>query len=194
MKMTASLLFAATLLHAAPLSALERDQSLMLFGGSYMTGPFPGLTLIPYADDPEGTYLLGAAYRKELYTFNYGFEMGFEVGAAARFGDGFSGEAFGGPYLRHEGLTLGPITISPGFVAGLSAVSSAMGIEKARERRYDGDATLLFYLGPELSFTYKAWPNLELVVRTHHRSGEKGTLGNFGEGHNANVFGIRYKF
>jgi hypothetical protein len=35
---------------------------------------------------------------------------------------------------------------------------------------------------------------LEFVVAVHHRSGADHTFGNFGEGYNANVAGLRYRF
>ncbi|CAN7538342.1 hypothetical protein LJR231_003873 [Phyllobacterium sp. LjRoot231] len=49
-------------------------------------------------------------------------------------------------------------------------------------------------LGPELSVRWRGAPNLELTWQLHHRSGANGTFGNTGEGSNANVFGIRYRF
>ena len=120
-----------------------------------------------------------------------GFDLGFEIGVAGRFGDGSSVEGWLGPSIRHRGITVGPLTVSPGSVVGLSAVSDSIGIEREREIRNDGDATLLLYFGPELMFKLEQLPNFEFVFRIHHRSGADGTLGNMGEGHNANIFGAR---
>lgn len=96
-----------------------------------------------------------------------------------------------GVRVKHQGPVIGSVAISPAFTAGLSAVTGETEIE--REGR-DGDASFLGYLGPELSARWSGAPNLELIWQLHHRSGANGTFGDMGEGSNANVFGIRYRF
>lgn len=85
------------------------------------------------------------------------------------------------------------------MVAGLSVVTNPIGIERVREIQNSGDATLLYYLGPEIRLTFDALPETEFVYRVHHRSGAGEvsflpTLGDMVEGANANVFGIRLPF
>ena len=172
----------------------DRRNSLTVFAGSLMTGTFPGWTLIPYAGGVEGNHLVSAAYQRHLFDLPWGFTTAAEAGLAARFGDGTSGELWGGAVLGHQGLTIGPVTVSPALVVGLSAVTGPIGIERQREITDNGDATLLFYLGPELAFRHKRHPNVSFVYRVHHRSGAEGTLGNMREGHNANLFGVRLDF
>ncbi|MEP7456346.1 hypothetical protein [Phyllobacterium sp. SB3] len=76
----------------------------------------------------------------------------------------------------------------------MSAVTGKTGIEKDREERYDGNATFIGFLGPELSFRWRGAPNLELTWQLHHRSGGGGTFGDMGGTSNANTIGIRYRF
>ncbi len=54
---------------------------------------------------------------------------------------------------------------------GLSATSSAMGVERLREIQHGGDSTLLFYFSPELAFSFASIPNVDFVFRLHHRPG-----------------------
>ena len=84
-------------------------------------------------------YIVGGAYQRDLLQFNSGILIGAEVGIADRFGHyqvccdtivyssgiTHSAELWGGITFRHEGLALfDTVRISPGFVFGLSAVSS----------------------------------------------------------------------
>ena len=78
--------------------------------------------------------------------------------------------------------------------ASVSAVTAPTALEHERELYYDGDASVLGFLGPELAFRLRQAPNLELVYQLHHRSGGNGTFGNMGEGSNANTIGLRYRF
>jgi hypothetical protein len=68
------------------------------------------------------------------------------------------------------------------------------GREERLEAESGGDATLLFYLAPELNFSLAAYPNAELFWRLHHRSGAWETLGDMDGAANANVVGARVGF
>lgn len=180
-----------------PLSAFEhlpQRDSFFVFGGVMLEDPLTMRTLVPFAAEPEDNYIVGAAYERHLYDLMAGFDLGFEIGVAGRFGDDASIEGWVGPSIRHRGLTIGSLTVSPGVVVGLSAVSDTIGVERVREAGNDGDATLLFYFGPELAFKLEQLPGFEFVFRTHHRSGADGILGDMGDGHNASVFGVRKRF
>lgn len=94
---------------------------------------------------------------------------------------------------------MGPVKISLGLVMGLSVVTGPVSIERDVELENDGDATLLYYLGPEVALTFDAFPNIDFVFRTQHRSGAANlsylpTLGNMPDTSNANIFGIRTRF
>ena len=69
-----------------------------------------------------------------------------------------------------------------------------MGVERERENENHGNATLLGYVGPEISLSIAALPHWEFAYRLHHRSGAHGRIGNMGEGANANVIGLKYRF
>jgi hypothetical protein len=174
---------------------LPPQGSVFVFVGQFMRGTFPGWTNIPFAGDPENNYLAGGAYRLELADLGAGFHFGTEVGVDGRFGHGTSAEFWTGTSIWHQGFSITDfVTIAPGLVTGFSAVTNSIGIERERELSHHGNATFLFYLGPELAFKFKAIPDVEFVFRTQHRSGGKGTLGRMGEGANGNIFGVRIPF
>lgn len=188
------------------------QQSVFLFGGRTNSGNL--WNTFTFGTGAPGVlvydnYIAGGAYQRDLLEFNSGFFIGAELGFADRFGHyriccdsiGYSSslahslELWGGAVLRHRGVTLfDAIGISPGFVLGLSAISSPIGQEALHQVDHAGSARVLFYLGFDLAVTLPSVPNVELVYRVHHRSGGYGTLGGLKEGNNANVIGIRYRF
>ncbi|RST87341.1 hypothetical protein EJC49_05930 [Aquibium carbonis] len=172
----------------------ERSRnSVLLFGGPMMQGHFPGDAIIPFGSRFDRRMILGAALQHDFVRFENGVSFGTEAGVAARVGPDVSGEVWGGVSATHVGPTIGPITISPSLVVGLSAVNKAVGIE-SRRRGAKGDARLLFYLGPELQFRSSALPGVALVYRIHHRSGAWHTLGNMRDATNSNVIGLKIDF
>lgn len=180
-----------------PAPAAGRD--ITVFGGVMTKGDFPGDAMIPFGSELDDVYMLGAAYNQEFAYLGAGFRLGGEVGLAGRFGDGESGELWFGPSLRYDGFEVGPLTISAGFVGGVSFVTESHGFEGDNERWSGGDAGVVYYLGPEIGFKLDSIPNTELVYRTHHRSGSKNysslpTLGDIAEASNSNLLGLRFRF
>lgn len=134
-----------------------------------------------------------------------GFKAGLDVGLSIREdGDGLgpsgtSGEVWLGPTLVHDGFELGPVILRPAFTAGFSAVTESNGLERTREIEEDGNAALLYYLGPELGIALRSNPNWSFIYRFHHRSGASEvdvipTIGSIGDTMNASTFGLRYRF
>jgi len=172
--------------------SLFRKDSIFVFGGIYSSGNM-GQSINPFFNHVQ-TYIVGAAYRRDLVDIGP-LVLGAEAGIGGRFGGAASAEFWAGPSLQLRGIPLGKdVTLSPGFVAGLSAVTKPIDIERQRELEHvNGNATLLFYLGPELALQFAKWPNAELVYRLHHRSGLYSTLGHMQEGSNAHVLGLRWR-
>jgi len=154
-------------------------------------------------------YIVGGAYQRDFFQFNSGILVGAEVGLADRFGNykvccdiltysngvTHSAELWAGVSFRHQGVALFDwVRISPGFVFGLSAVSSPIGQEGLHQIDNRGSAAVLFYLGFDLALALTSLPDTELVFRLQHRSGAYGTLGGMKEGNNASTIGIRQRF
>lgn len=184
--------------------------SIFLFGGRLSTGSMGETALFNMNLDGQrwDNYIVGGAYQRDFWRWNH-MIFGFEVGVADRFGkyevcckppvksDSLlhSGELWGGFVMRYEGLLLfNKIQLAGSSVVGLSAITKAIGRERERELGLDGNARLLFYWGPELTLSHVDMPDVEVVVRLHHRSGAGKVLGGMDEGYNSWVGGFRFRF
>lgn len=190
----AGVVLAFSAVSASAQSSQVPDQAVFAFGGAFISGGVAE-SLIPVTAPYEDNHILGVGYQKTLGQLGTDLSWGVEAGLATRLGHITSAEAWAGLMLRYDGFTLGDrVRISPSFTAGLSAVTDPIGVERDREIEHNGDATLLFYLGPEVSVTSLDNPNVEAFWRVHHRSGAWGSMGNMGDAANANVVGVRWHF
>lgn len=174
----------------------ETKRDITVLGGVFITGPF-GEAFTFWDADYTNSYMFGVVGGRDFYDLGGGFLLGGVVGAAVRFGDDepdTTGEIWTGLRLRHQGLIMGNLLISPGVTVGLSAVSGPTKVEREREIGRDGDATFLGYIGPELAFRWRTLPKVELVAQIHHRSGANGTFSGMHEASNAWTWGVRFKF
>lgn len=163
------------------------DQAVFGFGGAVFK------RIDPPTEGFEDNYVLGGGYQL-LWGDRDGYQIGLEAGLAGRFGEISSLEGWAGVVGRSN-FQLGVVRVTPALTFGLSAVTDTMaGGETRREEQYDGDASLLFYLGPELNFGLEDLPDTELFVRMHHRSGAWGTLGNIHGAADVLTLGVRYHF
>ncbi|MDB5473075.1 MAG: hypothetical protein JWP99_378 [Devosia sp.] len=170
------------------------DSNIFVFGGVYSSESV-GETLNIIGTDYQDAYLLGGGYQHFFLGEENGLRAGLEAGAALRKGPDLSGEAWAGVVLRSDGFIRNEhVKISASITGGLSLVTNPLDVEVAREISRNGDSTLLFYMAPELSISTADNPNMEAFWRIQHRSGGWNTLGNMGEGANANTVGVRWKF
>jgi hypothetical protein len=177
------------------MSSYDFDESVFIFGGRYHKGYF-GHTFTPNPI-PEDFYGLAVGYQKFFITDPEGWNWGLETGVAGRFGDGpATAEIWAGGVGRYNGWVFGDtVRVSPSLTLGLSAVTDTFGIAKEREEAQDKSAKLLFYVGPEISFSHVDNPELEVFWRAQHRSGAWGTTGLAAiDGANAAMVGVRFKF
>lgn len=162
------------------------DEAFFGFGGAMMNdvfNPFGGF---------EPNTLFGGSYQRLWGPGR--FQYGLEAGVAGRFGVRNSAEGWAGATARYD-WTLGGVNVGLGFTFGLSAVTdTVVGQESESEAFHGGDATLLFYMGPEIHASLANHPRIEAVIRLHHRSGAWETLGGMAAGADAAVTGIRFKF
>jgi hypothetical protein len=179
---------------AIPGYAFTPHQNIFVFAGKSVDEKmFESMNL--FGADYEDNVLVGLGYQRFFYE-TMQISLGLEGGLAGRFGDKDSAEFWGGVVGRYDGFVLfDTLKIAPAFTFGLSAITDTMaGREEEKEENKEGDATLLFYLGPEINFSLAGHPNVEMFWRLHHRSGAQGTLGDMTGAVNANVFGVRVDF
>ncbi|WP_174375054.1 hypothetical protein [Agrobacterium tumefaciens] len=194
LSLTAMIALAATSSFASEDMTSETSEAIFGFAGAMTKEDMlKSAALIPVEYERNAT--IGGGY--QFYPYRIGnVKLGGEIGIAARFGKGFTGEVWAGPVARYEQIKLGErLFITPSFTAGLSLVNDAQrGREREQEIKDDGNANVLFYLGPEINVSFSEDSSTEFFWRLHHRSGGGKTLGNMKGATNANVFGVRYKF
>ena len=142
----------------------------------------------------EDNYLLGLGYQRAWGDWG-ALLYGLEGGLAQRFGQTYTLEAWGGIFARYN-IDVGSLRIAPALTFGLSTVTDPMigGETNRQDDNGDGDAHLLFYLGPEISFGMAEHPEYEVFARLHHRSGAWGTLGEMHGAADAFALGVRTFF
>lgn len=190
----APLLFVLLSTGAAIAEEKGTNSAAFLFGGRYHTDHMEDLLNLrgPFGVDYEDNYVLGAGYQ-QFFVDGYGVKFGLEAGSAFRFGTDASVEGWAGVVGRYDGWVIGDkVRISPALTLGLSAISNPMGIEAEREADEGGNATLLFYIGPEINLSWADNPNTEVFFRVQHRSGAWGRMGDMGDGANASTVGMRW--
>jgi len=172
----------------------DTDHAVFGFGGAMVDGSM-GEAFNPFGVGYEDHPIFGLGY--QFFPYSIGnLKFGLEAGLAGRFRGNTNAEIWGGVVGRYDAIEIAnTLRIIPSFTFGLSHVTETMdGREKKNEGERNGDASTLFYLGPELSFSSVSRPELEVFWRLHHRSGAWGTLGDMHGGSNANVIGVRYNF
>jgi hypothetical protein len=171
--------------------------SIFAFGGLYTRGSMGDTADIFNVTYDDHHYIGALGYQRYFWSSRH-FNLGLEIGVGARFNDDtghVTGELWGGPVLRYDGIVVADrINVIPSLTAGLSVVNESIGHERTREINRHGEATLLFYLGPEIAISHVARPNFEIFYRLHHRCGCNRNLGHLSEGYNANCVGVRIRF
>ncbi|MBB5220540.1 hypothetical protein HNP73_000461 [Amaricoccus macauensis] len=192
---SAALLLAAVSLSPAVAGspAPETEDNAFVFTGRLLDEDM-GDSLKIISGDYEDNFITGIGAQD--FAIHTGIvSLGYELGAAARYGQDSTFEAWGGLVGRIDDIRLLDwLYVSPALVFGLSYVSdSHEGREKRLEAQAEGDARMLFYLSPELDFRRSPDARYSVFYRLHHRSGAWNTLGMHG-GSNANIFGVRMRF
>ncbi|MCZ0961047.1 hypothetical protein [Paracoccus benzoatiresistens] len=189
---------ALCLIMAQPLSAQEEKQlherNIFVFTGRMMDEDI-GQSLNVLGGDYEDNYITGLGYQ-DFFLRARRIDIGYELGAAKRYGDDSTAEIWAGLVARVEDIHLAEnLFFSPSIVIGLSHVDAIhAGREERLEEKYEGDASLVFYFSPEIDFKLSPQSRYSFFWRLHHRSGAWRTLGNMKGASNANVFGIRMRF
>lgn len=168
------------------------NQNVFVMGGTFITG-YVQDTFAFWDDHYEDNRFASVGYQYFFQNYPEGVRLGAEVGIGIRFGDSTSAEFWAGLVARYEAIRLGDFSISPAITFGLSATTGTIGIEAERAADIGRSVPILYYLGPEISVSHAAQPNLELLARVQHRSGGFGTIAPI-DASNAAVVGLRYKF
>lgn len=149
---------------------------------------------IPPWDWRWGTsYLESASLSRQVLTFSSYVGVETEIGAGKRFGFLHETEAWGALYFRLKLPGAEYLRTSIAVSTGLNYATDVPVFEQIRTKG-PGDR-LLHYLSPEITLGLPSQPNLDLVIRFHHRSGGQLSVFNHtGGGAQYGTAGIRYHF
>ncbi len=115
--------------------------------------------------------IVAAAVSRPVVSFGEYARIDAELGAAQRFGEATSQEIWAALYLRWTYFPWNDyLHTSIGVSTGLSYALRLDALEVAQSTTRTG-SNLMHFLSPEIAFSLPDRPDVELVLRIHHRSG-----------------------
>lgn len=138
--------------------------------------------------------IVGASFSREVVTYGPLWAIETEVGVAKRFGALDEFEAWTALYFRWKSFPWSDILrTSVALSTGLNWASDVPRYEV--ERSPSGQAKLLHYLSPEVTFGSVKHPDVDLVFRFHHRSGgELAVFDHASGGAQYGTVGLRFRW
>jgi hypothetical protein len=175
------------------------DCGVAVYAGPYVedamsevlvTSPSPPTDWSYTADDR----LVAAALSRRIETRWSRLALEPEVGIARRFGRQDATELWGALFLRYRGFPWdGTVVTTAAISTGLSWADDVTEVERERARDAEGSAWMHFF-SPEITFAAPGRPNVELLVRFHHRSGVFGLVSDAWGGAQYGTVGLRLLF
>ncbi len=175
------------------------DCATYVFGGNYVENSL-GQVLVTSPETPitwnyaTDDHFVGTALSRTTWHFWKHFTMEPEVGMGQRFGRQSATEVWGALFFRYHGFPWDDKVLTTVAVStGLNWASDVTEVEQ--ERAHDGQGSqLMHYFAPELTFAAPSRPNVELVLRMHHRSGVFGLVSDAWGGAQYATVGLRVRF
>lgn len=182
----------------SPFSACEMNCTATIFVGRYIATPMTDI-FIKYKTPPwswktKDSTLVSGAFNREILTYSDVFAFEGEIGVGKRFGAQDEWETWAALYARWKSFPWNDYlrtTIAVSTGVNYASAVSRIEVEKSEKRQ----SKTLHYLSPEITFGLPSQPNLDLVLRFHHRSG--GNLDVFngtGGGSQYQTVGLRYRW
>ncbi|MGA0532236.1 hypothetical protein [Hansschlegelia sp. KR7-227] len=179
----------------SPFSSCNMNCAVHVFAGAYMKSSMTSIFLkgrSPSSYSVGGSTFVGADFSREVVRYGDLWAFETEIGMGKRFGGQTEVEAWAALYWRWKEFPWNDVVrTSVAVSTGLNYASDVSRVE--REKSPDHQSRLLHYLSPEITFGPPSNPNLDLVVRFHHRSGgELGVFDNTAGGSQYITAGMRY--
>lgn len=180
--------------------------AVAVFGGVATDTSFVPSMVMPWTNELENIGIIAGAYDRRFADFDDLFGAGSlggvgqhiaiegEVGVSGRFGDESLGEIWTGLYFRYDGFPWNDFVYTTVAInTGLSLLTEKSDFETGRDENNKNEQ-LLHYMGPEITFADPDHPELEFLIRFHHRSGVFGLFNGVISGSTFITSGIRYRF
>lgn len=183
---------------SSPFETCAGDCAVTFYGGTLVQTPmweiFVTKHQMPWQWNWRSSYLVAGAASRELVAYRDWVALEAEVGAGKRFGFLNEGEFWGALYLRWKLFPWNDyVRTTVAVSTGLNYATEVPPFERYRTR--GPGSRLLHFLSPEITFGLPSMPDLDLVLRFHHRSGaELGFFNHTSGGAQYGTAGIRYRF
>ena len=175
------------------------DCAVSIYGGNYVQNSL-GQVLVTSPELPLSwnyhttDHLIATAVSREVARFWTHWTLEPEVGIGQRFGSQSATELWGALFFRYHGFPWDHVVVTTFAVStGLNWASEVTPQED--DRANDGKGTpWMHYFAPELTFALPSHPNVELMLRLHHRSGVFGLVSDAWGGAQYATIGLRVRF
>ncbi len=174
------------------------DCAVSVFAGQLVKTPMYEIFVtkhqMPWEWDFRSSTFVGAAFSREVVRFEHYAAIETEVGVGKRFGILDEGEVWGALYFRWKAFPWDEyLRTTIAVSTGLNYATDVPVFEKLRTKGPGNQ--LLHYLSPELTLGLPAYPNVDLILRFHHRSGGNlAFFNNTGGGAQYGTAGLRVRF
>jgi hypothetical protein len=139
-------------------------------------------------------HLVATAVSREVAQFWNHWTLEPEVGIGQRFGRQSATELWGAFFFRYHGFPWDKqILTTAALSTGLNWASEVTYVEEERAQDGTGSQWMHFF-APEITFAHPSRPNVELLLRFHHRSGVFGLVSDAWGGAQYATVGVRVRF
>jgi hypothetical protein len=171
------------------------EQSVAVYVGRTTTNAFTHHFIKPWSLDFAPSNLAAVAYSRHLATlWPDHLELEGEVYGDIRWGEDDVWEAGAALTFRWTKFPWNE-TVKTSFAISTLGISYTSKIPAQEDRNFIGNGSkLLHVFSPEITFADPDNPQLEGLVRLHHRSGVFGAINGVYGGSNVLSVGVRYRF
>jgi hypothetical protein len=177
----------------------EGDCGTAIYAGVYVEDSMTDL-LVSEPKPPtnwdygENDRIVATAVSREVLRFWRRWTLEPEAGIAQRFGQQSATEVWGAVYFRYHGFPWDDVVLTTAALStGLNWATEVTDVEQGRAKDEVGSQWMHFF-SPEITFAAPSRPNVELLIRFHHRSGAWGLISDAWGGAQYLTAGVRVRF
>jgi hypothetical protein len=180
---------------AATIGQTAEPNGVAVYIGRTTTNAFTHHFIKPWTLETAPSSMVAVAYSRHLATlWPDHLELEGEVFATRRWGEDDLWEGGGALTFRWTAFPWNA-HVRTSFAISTVGLSYTSKIPAQEDRNYIGDGSRwLHVFTPELTFADPDKPELEAIIRLHHRSGVFGAINGVYGGSNVLAVGFRYRF
>jgi hypothetical protein len=175
------------------------DCGVAVYAGSYVEDSLGDEILLspspPYSwDYADDDHLIATSVSRQIARFWRYWTLEPEIGIGQRFGRQSATEVWGAFFFRYSAFPWNRYVVTTAAVStGLNWASEVTEVEQDRAEDDEG-SRLMHFFSPEITLAAPSRPNVELVLRFHHRSGVWGLVSDAWGGAQYASVGLRVRF